>query len=125
MMFGRVDKQGNYKMLTPDAEFIGWFLTFIKEKNPEIKVNDGPELAEVYHGRGRSGEYLKEYLKRNLPDYAAQYIYGRLLGRAELIDADSLNKIWEDLEKVMTVTDDSLLIKKYKEKKGAKITARS
>ena len=111
MMFGRVDKQGNYKMLSPDAEFIGWFLTFIKEKNPEIKVNDGPELAEVYHGRGRSGEYLKDYLKRNLPDYAAQYNFGR----DELLDADVLNTIWEDLEKAMTVTDDSLLIKKYKE----------
>jgi len=111
MLFGRVDKNGKPKILNDEAAFLGWFLLFICEKNPEIAVNDGQEVAEVYHRRGRSGEYLREYLKRNLPDYYAEYAYGK----TELCSAEELDRVWDDLCSVMTTTEDSLLIKKYKE----------
>lgn len=111
MLFGRVDKNGRYKILTEASAFLGWFLLYLQEKNHEIAVNDGMDVAEVYHRRGRSGEYLREYLKRNLPDYYAEYAYGNV----ELCSAEELDRVWDDLCSMMTTTEDSLLIKKYGE----------
>jgi hypothetical protein len=110
MLFGQVDKNGRYKILTQAAAFFGWFLIYLQEKNHELAVKDGPEFAELYHKRGWAGKRLEEYLKRRLPDYVIQYSYG---GNIDLCSADTVDKVWDELQSIMTVTDDSILIKKY------------
>ena len=85
-------------------------MLYLQEKNHELAVNDGPEVAELYHKRGRTGKCLEEYLKRRLPDYVIQYSYG---SNIDPCSADTVDKVWDELQSVMTVTDDSILIRKY------------
>ena len=106
MLFGLLKNRDKRLELTYEASQLGWFLLWIKEKNPQIKINYKLKGVSITHTGGRDGRYIKEYLARKLPEYLDQF------RQTSYFSADDCARLWDTIGNALHVDGNSVAIRK-------------